>query len=141
MPLGIAGFETQTGRSVFETTSQAIETKGRRRFRVPMSDPVLADGLLYFMQWNCDDNVLNGKNRRLSLVCYDPRRQQQLWDSTIAEAGSATDVQGNLSEVAVAGDEAILSAGIGDETMMVRLTAVQAAGVDVRTSGHERDPV
>lgn len=114
LPSGIAAIHRQTGKPLW--SSEALDTKQQPRiYTVPMSDPVLSDGLLYYLQWNAPGNVNQARGRRLSLVCFDPRKKALQWEQTIAEAGTTRDVLGTVerarSESAIYGNRVTIHQG------------------------------
>ncbi len=93
-PNGVAAFDRATGRPIWSNEPDSpSRSRGRRpELHIPMGDPVLASGLLYYLEWNVFDNVHQSRGRQLGLVCYDPRRRERLWGSTIVEAGLSSDI-------------------------------------------------
>ena len=59
---------------------------GKNQNIIPISDPVISDGLIYELIWNS-----NG-GQRLQLACIEEATQSSLWTSTIAEAGKSSDI-------------------------------------------------
>lgn len=92
-PHGIAGVDRSTGNPLWTNDTSSPD---RRPLDVPLSDPVLADGLLFYLQWKTQGNVNHGRQRRLSLVCFDPGRRRLVWDYTIATGGHNSDVTASL---------------------------------------------
>ena len=93
VPGGIAAIDRSTGRAAWsnENVNPQYNKHRRRWYHVPMGDPVISDGLMYYQQWDNLDDVNRGRGRRLSLVCFDPVRRSPVWNSMIAESGHATD--------------------------------------------------
>jgi outer membrane protein assembly factor BamB len=92
-PHGIAGIDHSTGRSLWLSDRSASNQPIRN---VPLSDPVLSDGLLYYLQWGLAGNVNHGRGRRLMLVCFDPQRREPVWQYTIATGGLTSDITESL---------------------------------------------
>ncbi|MFP6612559.1 MAG: PQQ-binding-like beta-propeller repeat protein [Pirellulales bacterium] len=93
VPTGIAAFQRATGRPLWSNEPAPYSTPHQRRvFHVPLGDPVVSDGMLYYLQWSTIDNVNHNRGRRLNLVCFDPLRRQEAWKNTIAESGLTTDL-------------------------------------------------
>ena len=102
VPRGVAAFDLATGRPLWSNEGPWLDAQRRRKFNTPLGDPVLSDGLLYYLQWNTQDNVNQSRGRRLSIACFDPRRRETVWESTIAEAGLSTDIQAHLERAPAA---------------------------------------
>ena len=76
---------------------------------IPISDPVISDGLIYVLIWNS-----NG-GQKLELACFEEVTQSLVWTSTIAQAGKSSDIIGNLEkarqEIRSFGNRVSLSGG------------------------------
>jgi outer membrane protein assembly factor BamB len=96
VPCGIAAFDRATGQPLWSSERPRFDAKRRLQFNIPLGDPVLSDGLLYYLQWNTQGDVNQSRGRRLSIACFDPERRQPVWESTIAEAGHRTDASASL---------------------------------------------
>ena len=86
LPSGIAAIDLASGRPLWSHQGPDRDSRNRRVFNVPMGDPVLSDGLLYFVEWNSEGSVHQTRGRRLRLTCYDPQRRKRLWTSTLLES-------------------------------------------------------
>jgi outer membrane protein assembly factor BamB len=95
-PHGIAAIDRSTGGAIWSNAMTPHDLNARPTPRIPLGDPVLSDGLLYYLQWNIESHTNSRSGRRLSLVCFDPRSRKRLWDSTIAIGGLANDITASL---------------------------------------------
>jgi YD repeat-containing protein len=97
VPTGIAAFDIATGRPRWSNANAPYSTPHRRRmFNVPLGDPVVSDGMLYYLQWSTIDNVNHNRQRRLNVVCFDPLRRVEVWNNTIVEAGLSADIRASF---------------------------------------------
>ena len=101
LPDGIAAIDRSTGGLHWSTEKQRVDYLGRAISQVPLGDPVLADGLLYYLQWSTGHFSGRHQGRRLSIVCFDPRRLRRVWDGTIAISGLSTDLTASLARANV----------------------------------------
>ncbi|MEK6238706.1 MAG: PQQ-like beta-propeller repeat protein, partial [Planctomycetales bacterium] len=103
------------GQPLWSNESPPLDSRGRRMFHVPLGDPVLADGLLHYLQWNAEGDVNSSRDRRVSLVCFDPRRQARVWEHTLVQAGRSADLTASLErarpETAVYGNRVTVHQG------------------------------
>ena len=90
VPSGIAALDHVTGQPLWSKEGPEYDRQRRRVFHVPMGDPVLSDGLLYYLQWTALDNVDHSQHRQLGIVCYDPKRRETAWETTINNVGNIT---------------------------------------------------
>ena len=102
VPAGIAALDRSTGRLIWTNAHPYVDRARGSTRKVPLGDPVLSDGRLYYLQWNAQGNVNHGQGRRLSLICFDARRRTQIWDRTIATAGLDADINDSLNEASAA---------------------------------------
>ncbi len=94
-PRGILGVDRATGELLW---SDERTISGPQKRRVPLGDPVPADGLLYYLQWSSLNDVNQGRGRRLDLVCFDPERREPAWQYTIAMGGHDSDLTSSLEQ-------------------------------------------
>ncbi len=101
-PQMLAAFNLQSGQPRWSSQeAQRSRLQNQWRFQIPLADPVLSDGLLYFLRLSSRGNIQNGRDRRLSLVCLDPSTSTELWDTEIAQAGRSSDFVSNLERTQV----------------------------------------
>ena len=93
-PRGIAAIDSSSG-AVRWSTGQHQQP---RLLRIPLGDPVPANGLLYHLEWNFQNNVNQGRGRELNLVCLDPSRGDTRWKAPIAIAGRDSDLTASLEQ-------------------------------------------
>ena len=91
MPQGIAAFDLSSGKSKWLHDDFGFGSNKNQNI-IPISDPVISDGLIYELIWNS-----NG-GQRLQLACIEETTQSSLWTSTIAEAGKSSDIVANLEK-------------------------------------------
>ena len=152
VPGGIAAINRSTGRAMWsnEEMNPKYNKQRRRWYRVPMGDPVLSDGMLYYQQWDNIDDVNRGRGRRLSMVCFDPNRQVQVWNTMIAASGHASDFIANFerssSQWAIYGNRVTVHAGAiysNSNSGIVARSDVRDGRVDwihyYRKQGHNLD--
>jgi outer membrane protein assembly factor BamB len=96
VPSGVAAIDRQTGSPLWSNEENSIASNSARRSRVPMCDPLLSDGLLYYSQWYAQDNINHNRGRRIQLVCFDPESRTTVWESTTVKAGAAVDILGHI---------------------------------------------
>ncbi len=97
-PRGISSLDPTTGQPRWSNEA-GFEQKARRRrsgVSVPLSEPVVADGLLFYLEWQAQGDVGQQRGRRLGLVAYDPGRRQEVWNAKIASAGDVSDMPATL---------------------------------------------
>ena len=91
MPQGIAAFDLTSGKSKWLHDDFGFGSNKNQNI-IPISDPVISDGLIYELIWNS-----NG-GQRLQLACIEETTQSSLWTSTIAEAGKSSDIVASLEK-------------------------------------------
>jgi len=96
-PGGITALDRATGGPLWSNEGRAVGAHNHPPARIPLGDPVLSDGMLYYLQWSTRDNNDQPHSRRLSLVCFDPYRRRNIWGSTIAMANSSSDFTQSLA--------------------------------------------
>ncbi|MFP6668207.1 MAG: PQQ-binding-like beta-propeller repeat protein [Pirellulales bacterium] len=111
-PRGIAAIDRSTGQLLW-TNDWSLSDP--RPLEVPLGDPVLADGLLYYLQWHTAGDVGKPQGRRLTLVCFDRHRRESAWEQTIATAGQTSDITASLerahAESAIYGNRVTIHRG------------------------------
>lgn len=97
LPNGIAAFDLTAGRPLWSHQY----TRGNSPYSsgVPMGDPVHADGMLFYLQWNTHGDVTD-RRRTITLVSFDPRKGKPRWTATIASAGKSIDFLAKLERAA-----------------------------------------
>ena len=106
MPQGIAAFDLKSGKGKWlKDDFGSVQNQNI----IPISDPVISDGLIYVLIWNS-----NG-GQKLELACFEEVTQSLVWTSTIAQAGKSSDIIGNLEkarqEIRSFGNRVSLSGG------------------------------
>ncbi|MEK6239028.1 MAG: PQQ-binding-like beta-propeller repeat protein, partial [Planctomycetales bacterium] len=98
VPRGVAAIDRATGRPLWSNESLSTNANRSRNTAVPLGDPVLVDGLLYYLQWKTEGDVNQHQGCRLNLVAFDPRRRATVWEYAMIRAGHARDVTASVEK-------------------------------------------
>lgn len=99
LPEGLAAFRLRDGRPLWSSVPNRLRQerrKPKRRFAVPMGDPVAADGMLFYLEWSTENDVNDRRGRSVNLVCFDPHSRKARWSTPIATAGRRLDIGANF---------------------------------------------
>jgi len=114
LPDGVAVFDRSTGRTLWFEDCATSRSPGYRT-RVPLGDPALSDGRLYYLLWSSRGDLKHRPDRRLSVACFDLGRRVVEWERAIALAGHSTDLTASLfrarPETAIAGNRVTIHRG------------------------------
>ena len=95
LPDGVAAFMLAGGKPLW---AYAYE-RGSSPFSkgVPMGDPTVADGSLFYLQWHTPGDVTD-RNRTISLINFDLQKHQPRWSADLVSSGKAMDTAGSIQK-------------------------------------------
>ena len=113
LPSGLAAFDLASGDPLWTALSEnpwndrrGVQTPGSNarkrqplRFSVPMGDPVRADGLLFYLQWDSAHDLHAKQGTHLNLVCFDPGTGQPRWTTSLTDHRFAGDFRGPTTAI------------------------------------------
>ena len=95
LPDGVAAFMLAGGKPLWAYSYE----RGSSPFSkgVPMGDPTVADGSLFYLQWHTPGDVTD-RNRTISLINFDLHKHQPRWSADLASSGKAMDMAGSIQK-------------------------------------------
>ena len=91
IPQGIAAFDLASGKAKWLYDDFGFGP-GQNPNIIPISDPVISDGLIYVLIWSSHGG------QTVQLACIEEATQSLVWMTTIAQAGKSSDIIGNLEK-------------------------------------------